>query len=292
MKLNFLIFIAFLTYNTVMSQTISELNHRKMNTDGFSIDFYGGITNPTNDIKPFVQQGNTAGITFRKKINNNLSLDVSGNYNSFSVNNESSITMDNWSSSSLSIGPQYTFNFLAFSVGLYGKLGLSFLKIPTTVLHFQDTDIITDKIENRKSASIDGRLGINAAFEIFEGISLTGNFDYSTVLNNKIEHFTRDLSSAINEKGRINYDVANQIPFESGNIEFSSMNFSIGISIDICCTGTNNTLPNPVKAQDWNSSRSNKTSNTARTGNPDGDNAQNPVKAQDWNSSRSNKTSK
>ncbi|WP_457618979.1 hypothetical protein [Lutibacter sp.] len=56
------------------------------------------------------------------------------------------------------------------------------------------------------------------------------------------------------------------------------------------------TLPNSTQAQDWNSTRSNKTSKTARTSNPNGNtnnnNLPNSTQAQDWNSSRSNKTSK
>ncbi len=362
-----MLLVIFLIYSISFSQTFNPFSQNNVH-GGFSIDVFGGSNTPLNDLKSFVGKGNGAGITFRKNISNNFSLDISGNYNSFLVNDEINSIVNNWSSSSITLGPQYKFNFLMFSFGVYGKIGYSFLNIPKAELFYPESQIITDKFENNTGNTLDGHFGANLSFKIFDGIRIMGNFDYSKNLGNKIDYQARDISEAINEKGRILVDVAEQIPFENKSIGFSSMAFSVGISIDICgsCShktlkeqnwnstqnhkrsriGTpngngnnnqynngenvrngnngngeeNNNIPPSINAQDWNSSRSNKTSKTSRVGNPNGDGNNNPIeiknkkpnkknknsknsnpnkngnknpaKAQDWNSSRSNKTSK
>ena len=276
MKKNLLIIIFFISTHIYTQNFIGGKNNYI--NSGFSIDVFGGVNNPINDIKSFVKKGNSAGITFRKIINNNLSLDITGNYSSFSVKEELNLSSNNWSSSSISIGPQYKLKFLFLSLGLYGKIGFSFLSVPKGESYFPDTKIIINKFENVNLTSPESHFGINVSVKVLEGIKLVGNFDYSNNLSNKVEYLNRDISSAINEKGRINYDVADQIPFENRSLGFSGMNISIGISFDICGACTH--------------SYSQGLSNSSRIQNPNGETPPLPTQAQDWNSTRSNKTEK
>ena len=107
---------------------------------------------------------------------------------------------------------------------------------------------------------------------------------------------------------------------KTSQVIFPSSNPNGNSQTNIRAAGTNdneteqNGTPIPTQAQDWNSSRSNKTSKTSRVifpnSNPNGNSETNartsgtndneteqngtpiPTQAQDWNSSRSNKTSK
>ena len=333
MKKTIVVLIIFLFFNTIFSQT----NNLCFKKGGFSIDVLGGNNTPLSDIKSFVGKGSGAGITFRKNISNNFSLDISGIYNSFSVKDKLNSIIDNWTSSSIILGPQYKFNFLMFEMGFYGKIGYSFQSIPKSEIYYPDSKVLTDKFANNSSNTLDSHFGANLSFKIIDGIRIVGNFDYSKNLGNTIEYQTRDITSAINEKGRILYDVAEEIPFENKSIGLSSMAFSVGISIDVCGGCSNNTLksqnwnstqnyntsgvrsfknnkntnqynngenlrngnngngeennniPPSINAQDWNSSRSNKTSKTSRVGNPNGDGNNESNPANNYNTSRSNK---
>jgi len=292
MKTNVLLFsliISLLTCNLTFAQKHSEYKGRKTPFHNkyrpqfrkkSSIDIIGGTSIPSGNLKTFTNNGVGAQITFHKFISPKFSLGLGANYDMFSniIEIESSEKMKNLI---ISVGPEYSIYFGKFVWQLYGHIGSSFIQVPETQVFYKDnSQFVTQRISQQKTNFITSKLGTNLGIVLSDRIRVNLNTEYIKPIENKITYQTRDLSKA-EKGGRIDPEAAAQIPFEYVNLSLSNMSVKLGISIDfgkisqpkvVANNNSTDSIPPPLQAQDWNSSRSNKTSKTQRTVNPNSNN--------------------
>ncbi len=220
-----------------------------------------------------------------------FSFGLQTDYNQFKLPEDAN-DAKRWKSLSLSFGPEYKIIRKGpFFIQLYGRIGTSFIQVPDSKYFYSGTRVITDEFEDSNVTSLEGKLGSIFSYEISPGLRIMSNFELSSNLNNPIKYKHRDITKAIN-RGELNEELANSLPFEDAQIKISFISLNVGLSFNIfnkqkpdnSLDGslgrqmnmsdndgeTNNNIPPPLQATDWNSTRSNKTSKTTRVGNPNG----------------------
>jgi len=255
------------------------------NAPTYALDFVNGISAPIGDFKNYADGGFNSSFIISRKFCNDASIDLSTNYTSLPIPNEFGVTNHRWNTTTINVGPRYTISGKKFSVGFYGKLGLSFITIPEIKEYYPTTTIVVSNQESTKTSSLNTRLGINLGIEVCNGLQFYIGSEYVTNLGSQINYSSRDLSSAISAKGTIDPDLASEIPFTEENFSFSTLNVNFGIRIDIGGNSSNS------RATDYNSSRSNRTTSAVSVGDEnEGDGNSGGTRATDYNSSRSNRT--
>jgi len=296
-----------------------------INTDSqLSLDVVNGISMPSGAFQDFARDGFNSGIQISKSFCKRLSLGVGAQHSSFGMRQDFgpiSNSSDRWTNTTIDIGPQFSFTSGKFAIKLYGRSGFSFINTPEIDLYYPNTDIITMQVQGRSTQALNTRLGGKLNAEICDGLQFFLSSEYVTTINSDLNYTTRNVSGGISTDGTIDPDRLNEIPVENKSLSFSSVNVNFGISIDLgsfgiksgsakksnpLYKGNGNVGTNPIydarsmyydnsnssgsRAQDYNSSRSNRTGRISSPNSNIDEKNDGSTKAQDYNSSRSNRT--
>jgi hypothetical protein len=302
---------------TSSTSRVSNTNNNTLKGKDINIGIAYGLSVPSPNFKNSTYAGNgsyfeLSGAYYFSKIglgfsigqisnptDNNLS-DFTKNLG-FSVLNNS----ENIKSTYVGIGPEYKLKRNKFETILQIKAGMYAVKsfaIRSDNIENPDVTIpfLNLNSGNTKTLSFVST-GVKFDYNINHNLSLFASAGYFTTLSGQLALTERKIED-INNNG-----VIDQEDFEMAdgsirystiekNTSLSSLNLGFGISYHFSLStkkygSDGNNPPTSTQAQDWNSSRSNKTSLTAPVDNND-NSTPTSTQAQDWNSSRSNKTSR
>jgi len=321
MKIKLSIFVMFLSISFCFSQTDISSKYSLDVLTGFNTSVNSNSQVGPPPIFPIKLPPNFGSkpisVILHRNFSSKFSLGLGTDYNSIDLSKENSIVSEKWKTFSITVGPEYKILEKGkFSMQVFGRVGTSFISVPESNYIYPNSDIVTDSFSKSNSTAFEGKVGTSLSFQLSNALHFITNVEYAKNINNSISYQTRDISSAV-KPDFIDQDLANSIPFETKKMGISSMSFNFGIRFNFMKTkhdtakasitstsrvtnpeGGDNGDGNPptINANDWNSTRSNKTSKTSRVVNPEGeDNGDgNPptINANDWNSTRSNKTSK
>jgi len=216
----------------------------------------------------------------------------------------------------LSLSPTYRINLKKIHSDIFLGMGYAKTKISDNTKFYKDTDILIESYAVKNNNWI-ANFGVNISYDINKNWSVNSKIQKTNYINNPLQYDTKDISSAIKDD-RINYELANAIPFESKEISFSNTSILVGIKYQFHKKKPSKIVKNPKKEiqqhskdtserhtpfhnkyrpqfSNTNNNDENPQATNARNGNPDSANqGTNPISIQatDWNSTRSNKTSK
>jgi len=262
--------------------SLSHAQYSNPQSSPYTFDFVSGVSLPLGDFEMLSESGINSTFSVNKNFCDHISIALNTSYMSLGVNDNYGVSNDSWKAFSMSFGPQYHIDINKAFVQFYGNLGLSFITTPEIIAYYPQSDLISTNIEESNLSGINTRLGLKLGTEICDGLNFFVSTEYSTMINGNINYQSRDLSAAVSDAGRVDADLASEIPFENHSFSFSSVNVNFGIRIDLGST--------KPRAQDHNTSRSNTTSSVKGNPDTDLDNDYTP-RAQDHNASRSNTTS-
>jgi len=209
----------------------------------YSLSLQGGSLMPNSDFSQFSQNGFTGSLGLTKQIHKNWSLFLSADIEQMKTVNKD----DNWQQYSLNIGPVYRLTDTKIKTDIYAQIGYARQNIPLIEKNYPDSNVLVQQISGGNSNMLRGVIGVKLGYAISSRVNLFVKPQYSTGFSN-ISYQTRDVSPAINERGILDVEAANSIPFQRQSFNTNSGSISIGIDINF--------------ATDWNSTRSNKTSKT------------------------------
>ncbi len=269
-----------------------------------SISLLAGTTTPTDTYENSKTSFNT-GLNFHFPVAKKAGIHLSADYGNFQAPDQSSFNKYGFS-----VAPTYKIGTGKWDVKLFTGLGYGKIDLDNYLVTYPNTDLSVNKLDVLQQSFWQWNTGVKISYPIGQNWTIASNLQYSKGLNDSFVYASRDLSPAV-AGDRIDYEMAADIPFQTQSTALSNIKFQVGIGYQIFSKSSKSSSTsssskfqendppgvNPTLAQDWNSSRSNKTSNTARVSNPDDEPSQGnenpaPALAQDWNSSRSNKTSK
>jgi|GEM_PF-2601425 len=283
-----------------------------------SLEIVNGISLPNGDFKDLVEDGFNNELSVSKSFCPKLSLAMGVKHSSFNVKEEFGQTQGTrrqFRSLGFDLGPQFSFGSDKLSVILYGRTGLSVNSTPEIAQQYPNTDITTWSLKQQSIKALSARIGAKVNTELCKGIQLFVSGEYATALNGDVSYHTKDISKAMGADGRIDPDLASEIPTTSNSFNFNSLNVNFGVSISIGKLGNHPNLrsSNPLYQGNQNKGENPMYQERGHNNNPlheqSGQQGNNPMyeggisgggghvgqtsgsKAQDYNSSRSNTTS-
>lgn len=209
-----------------------------------AIGIQGGYVMPGNDSGDFSNNGFAGELNFRRSLSRHLSVVLSSNYERMTAINSN----EAWRKLSLNVGPSFRIMDKKIHADVFGLIGYAMQKSPDMNANYPDSSVLIRKMPAMDMNALQGTLGIKFGYAISKRINLYVKPQFTTGFSD-FSYQSRDISPAINERGGIDVEAANSIPFENQN--FRSSNTSVNVGIDISF------------ANDWNSTRSNKTSKTS-----------------------------
>ncbi len=312
--------------NTNNNNTFKEKDISK----NINIGFAYGLSVPSSSFKNNTYAGNgsyfeLSSAYYFSKIGLGLSIGqisnpTDNNFSDFTENLGFSIlnNSENIKSTYVGIGPEYKLKLNKFETTFQIKAGMYTIKsfaIKSDNIENPDVTIpvLNLNSDNTKTLGFVST-GVKFDYNINHNLSVFVSAGYLTTLSGQLALTERKVED-INNNGVIDQedfkraDGSIKYSITEKNTPISSLNLSFGVSYHFNLStkaqdwnssrsnktsstsrvNDNNNTPASTKAQDWNSSRSNKTSSTSRVS--DDNNTPTSTKAQDWNSSRSNKTS-
>ena len=191
-----------------------------------------GIAQPTGDYADIARAGLGLGMEYLYYTNKKLGFGISlrHQYNEFGYidfQNDSStgVTNNNWTNTSISVGPTYSYTRNRFQFDAFLKGGIAFLNNPensVSQIGIGNTQIFSSDTENSSSSSayIEGGLRFNYYFR--RSVQVFFSPQFNTTLGNPIKYTTRD-----------NTDATVIQPNISSQINMSNLIFNVGIKIAI-----------------------------------------------------------
>ncbi len=299
---------------TSSTSRVSNTNNNIKGKD-INISIAYGLSVPSSNFKNNTYAGNgsyfeLSGAYYFSKVGLGLSIGqisnpTDNNLSDFTENLGFSVlnNSENIKSTYVGIGPEYKLKLNKFETTFQIKAGMYVVKsfaIRSDNIENPDVTIpfLNLNSGNTKTLSFVST-GVKFDYNINHNLSLFASAGYFTTLSGQLALTERKIED-INNNG-----VIDQEDFEMAdgsirystiekNTSLSSLNLGFGISYHFSLStkkygSDGNNPPTSTQAQDWNSSRSNKTSSTSRVSNDNS--TPTSTQAQDWNSSRSNKTS-
>ncbi len=300
---------------TSSTSRVSNTNNNIKGKD-INISIAYGLSVPSSNFKNNTYAGNgsyfeLSGAYYFSKVGLGLSIGqisnpTDNNLSDFTENLGFSVlnNSENIKSTYVGIGPEYKLKLNKFETTFQIKAGMYVVKsFAIRSDNIENPDVTVPFLNlnsgNTKTLSFVST-GVKFDYNINHNLSLFASAGYFTTLSGQLALTERKIED-INNNG-----VIDQEDFEMAdgsirystikkNTSLSSLNLGFGISYHFSLStkkygSDGNNPPTSTQAQDWNSSRSNKTSSTAPVDNND-NNTPTSTQAQDWNSSRSNKTS-
>ncbi|PXX98798.1 hypothetical protein DF185_15590 [Marinifilum breve] len=283
-----------------------------------SIEIVNGISLVNGDFKDLVEDGFNNELSISKSFCPKLSLAMGVKHSSFNVKEEFGQTQGTrrqFRSLGFDLGPQFSFGSDKLSVILYGRTGLSVNSTPEIAQKHPNTDITTSGMKQQSIKALSARIGAKVNTELCKRIQLFVSSEYATSLNGDVNFYTKDISKAIGADGRIDPDLASEIPTTSSSFNFNSLNVNFGVSIAMGKMGNHPNVrsSNPLYQGNQNKGENPMYQERGQNNNPlyeqSGQQGNNPMyeqgisgggghvgqtsgtRAQDYNSSRSNTTS-
>ncbi|WP_421919783.1 hypothetical protein [Marinifilum sp.] len=283
------------------------------------LEMVNGISMPNGNFKDFVEDGFNNELTLSMNFCDHLSLGIGLKHSSFNVREEFGQVQGSrqqFRSIGFDVGPQFSIGSDKISVKIYGRTGLAVNSTPELMMLHPITDITTSSLKQQSIMALSARVGAKINTELCQGIHLFLSSEYAASIHGDASFYSKNISKAVGADGRIDPDLAGEIPTTSSSFNFNSLNVNFGVSILMGRMGNHpnrrnsnplyqanqNTGENPLyqqgisgdagqtpgsKAQDYNSSRSNNANSISK---PKDSENHTGVKAQDYNSSRSNTT--
>ena len=209
----------------------------------FSLGIQGGTVHPTGSFSDFSKPGFGGEINFRRSLQPNLSVLLSADFETMTA-----VSGDQkWQKFGINIGPQYRLLNKKMTIDAFAQVGYTSQHVPDMTQNYPDSKVMIRKMPETNFNSLQGSIGIKLGYAINSKISLYFKPQYNTSFN-KFSYQSRDISPAINERGVLDIEAANNIQFQRQSFNTSNSSINVGIDINF--------------ANDWNSTRSNKTSKT------------------------------
>ncbi len=299
---------------TSSTSRVSNTNNNIKGKD-INISIAYGLSVPSSNFKNNTYAGNgsyfeLSGAYYFSKVGLGLSIGqisnpTDNNLSDFTENLGFSVlnNSENIKSTYVGIGPEYKLKLNKFETTFQIKAGMYVVKsFAIRSDNIENPDVTVPFLNlnsgNTKTLSFVST-GVKFDYNINHNLSLFASAGYFTTLSGQLALTERKIED-INNNG-----VIDQEDFEMAdgsirystikkNTSLSSLNLGFGISYHFSLStkkygSDGNNPPTSTQAQDWNSSRSDKTSSTSRVSNDNS--TPTSTQAQDWNSSRSNKTS-
>jgi hypothetical protein len=224
----------------IVSSVFAQNENSK--SGGLSLNFVNGISIPNGGFEDFAKDGFNTELSLTKRFCDKLSIGFGAKHSSFNVRQDFGPVQgsrNQYTSTTFDMGPQFSLGSDKFAIELYGRTGLSVSSTPEIRMLQANTDIVTGKMDQQSMKALSARLGAKIKTELCTGLQLFVSSEYVTTLNSDINFYSKDLSKAIDAEGRIDPDLAGEIPFSTKSLNFSSLNVNFGVSIALgsCCKG-------------------------------------------------------
>ncbi|WP_292889368.1 autotransporter outer membrane beta-barrel domain-containing protein [Nonlabens sp.] len=189
-----------------------------------------GITQPTANYGDVARSGLQIGAEFSYYTNKHLGLGISIRHQSnefgfldFQNDDRTSVTSNNWTNTSIAIGPTYSFTKGRFQFDAFAKTGVAFLNTPENTVSeigIGNTQVFSNDTANESASSayLEGGLRFNYYFR--RSVQVFFSPQYHTTLGKPIAYSYRDDTS--------NAPIP---PNLFKKINASNLIFSIGIKI-------------------------------------------------------------
>ncbi len=210
----------------------------------YSLALQIGRTFPSQTYGNFSENGLALSAELDRRISPRFSMFLSGDYEVANAINGD----ENWYKTSLNLGASFHVLDHKIKTSVFGQIGFAIQNVPQLEIVYPDTKIITRQVAPTTQNIIQGSIGAKISYVISSRISLFVKPQFTGSFSN-ITYQERDLSPAINDRGVIDEEAANNMPFQTRQIAPANSAINGGIIINF--------------ANDWNSTRSNKTSKTS-----------------------------
>ncbi len=210
----------------------------------FGLSIQGGRVMPSSDFGTFSQNGIAGEIDFNRAVGPKLSVVLGADFESMSAINSD----EKWQKLGLNIGPSYHLLQSKYKLDVFGLIGYVRRSIPNIKTAYPNSDVLISKLNGQSSGGLQAVIGIKVGYAISKRINLFVKPQYTTSFS-RVSYQSRDLSPAVNERGGLDIEAANNIQFQNRTVNPAGGSVNVGIDI--------------LFANDWNSTRSNKTSKTS-----------------------------
>jgi hypothetical protein len=210
---------------------VSQTHAQKQNV---SIELVNGISIPNSDFKDFFEDGFNNELSISKHFCDKLSIGMGVKHSSFNVRQEFGQTQGSrkqYRSLGFDVGPQFRLGTDKLSAKLYGRTGIMVNSTPELHQLHPNSDITTGQLKQQSLTALSARFGAKINTELCKGLELFISGEYLTALQGDLTYQSKDISKAIGADGRIDQDLASEIPTTNTKFKFSSMNVNFGISI-------------------------------------------------------------
>ena len=232
MKKLFLVIFVMLSYHSQSQESL------------YSIGIQGGQVIPGQDFSNFADKGFAGELNLRRSVGKKLSILLSTNFEKMNAPDSDS----DWRKFSANIGPSYQILNKKIKASLFGQIGYASQRVPEINSYYPNTKVLVKSMKDSKLNSLQGVIGVKFGYSINSRVSLFVKPQYNTNFN-KVSYQSRDVSPAIDDRGQLDIEAANNINFQNRTVNPSTGSINVGIDINF--------------ANDWNSTRSNKTSKTS-----------------------------
>ena len=241
----------FLSIILILFCTYSNAQNSQSNSGKLQIEIINGISLPNGGFEDFVEDGFNSELSLSKQFCEKISLGFGAKHSSFNVKQEFGPVQgsrNQYTSTTFDVGPQLNIGNSKFAIQVYGRTGLSVTSTPEIKSLQANTDITTEKLNQQSVKALSARVGAKIKTEVCTGLQLFVSSEYVTTLNSDINFYSKDLSKAIGADGRIDPDLASEIPFTAKSLNFSSLNMNFGVSISIgsLCANNSQRSSNPL----------------------------------------------
>ncbi len=230
MKTLFLTLLTLFSFSYVQSQKI-----------GFEI---GGQT-PTGTFSDFTKSGLNGEISYQHFLHPKWGMEISFATSAQPVKEQDT---EKFKDLSAWAGPVYRLFSGKIRLDVFSALGYIRTKTPEVNEFYPGSPIVTRHINKETETGMGFRMGLIMEVPVSGRVNMYVRPKYR-MLFDQTGYQTRDVSSAIDREGNLDLEVAAAIPFENQTFQANRIGIDVGVNV--------------IFAQDWNSSRSNKTSKTS-----------------------------
>jgi len=208
-----------------------------------SLSLQAGNVMPSSDFSQFINNGISGDIGFTKQVHNSLSIMLSAGFEQMKAIGSN----EKWQQFDLNIGPVYRLTDSKIKTDVFGQIGYARQSNPQMDMTYPNSNVLVQKISGDSRNLLQGAVGVKIGYTISPRVNIYIKPQYTTGFS-KISYQTRDVSPAV-KRGVLDVEAANSIPFQRQSFNTSNGSINVGIDINF--------------ANDWNSTRSNKTSKTS-----------------------------
>ena len=232
-----------------------------------------GFSQGMGAFSEFSEGGSFGSMGIEQRLCKGLGVGLNVQHQSFKTSEGNGSSHRKWQNSGLVFNTSYQLErgkaFLKLSAGL----GLATLSIPQITEFYPGSSVVVKQVNAGKISALNGSLGLSIGWKLCSALYLDLSAGLQGLPRYKLDYQERDVTGARDATGAFNPLMAEEIPFQTKEMNFSSSYYGIGLVW----------RPNAgQRATDYNSSRSNRSTSRMHGGGGG-------TRATDYNSSRSNK---